>query len=55
MQRREMVFAGIVRRFRIPQQRESKYVKLVVGEEVVQDPGVLHQVWVKWSGFWGTL
>ena len=32
------------RRFRTPQQRESKYVKLVVWGEVVHDPEILHRV-----------
>ena len=45
MQRRERMFAARdSRRFRTPQWKKSRCVKLAVGREVVQNPEVLLQV-----------
>ena len=48
MQRRDRMFAARDnRRFRTPHRRKSRCAKLAVGEEVVQDPEILLQVWVE--------
>ena len=47
-QRRDRLFSAMDnRRFRIPQKRKSRCSKLVVGEEIVQDPEMLLKVWAE--------